>query len=367
MKIVVASKGRSHLLDCSRVLQNLGHNVTFYTATPRKNFKKYGLLKGGISFAEILAPIIILSIYFPSNFTRGLFSYALDLLVALSMPKCDVFIASSPDFTWSMKLARKRWGTLLLLDRGASHVRLYNEMSILSGSRPMTEWYMTQDESQYALADYIALGSDYMQEGFIAQGVDKRKLFSNPYGVSFKDFPPTTWTGEFDFIYVGQWSKRKGGELIIDALRGTKYRFLHVGSIIDIDFPNESNFTHFDSVPQSELFKFYAKAKVFLFPSYDDGFGMVLCQAYSCGLPIVCSQNCGGTTMKRLIPDSDNIIVLNEMSSICLRDTCKELIEYIGDPSGVRSANYEKLESFSWESYGNRLNSFLEQVLELRS
>ena len=33
MKIIVASSGRSHLLDCARELYNQGHDVLFYSFT----------------------------------------------------------------------------------------------------------------------------------------------------------------------------------------------------------------------------------------------------------------------------------------------------------------------------------------------
>lgn len=367
MRIIVACKGRSHLLDCSRELQKKGHDVTFYTATPRKNFKKYGLKKGGVSFTEILAPFILLSIYLPCNFTRALFSYAMDILVCLFMRKCDVFIGASPDFTWSMKLARRRYKSIIILDRGANHVRLFNEMSMLSGQPSMTEWYMRLDESQYQLADYIALGSDYVKNCFVSKGVPENKLFSNPYGVSFNEFYPTKWTGEFDFIYVGRWSKRKGCYLITQALRGTKYRFIHVGMLDDLEFPNENNFLHIDPVPQFNLVDYYAKAKTFLFPTFDEGFGMVLCQAAACGLHVIASRNCGSTTMLRLMKDYSHIQVMDELTVECLRENISiSESKSISSTEILRNQNQSILNIFSWEAYGNRLNKFLLTIVSCR-
>lgn len=43
------------------------------------------------------------------------------------------------------------------------------------------------------------------------------------------------------------------------------------------------DFTHIDSVPEKDLHLYYAKAKILLFPSREDGFGLVLCQALYCG------------------------------------------------------------------------------------
>lgn len=361
MKIIIACKGRSHLLDCSRELQRLGHDVLFFTGTPPQNFKKYGLKKGGISLTYILAPIILLSIWFPSNFTRALFSYAIDFIVGIFMPKCDIFIGSSPDFSWSMKRARKKFNAKIILDRGASHVRIYNKQSVASGQPSMTEWYMKKDESQYKLVDYIVLGSDYMKEGFEKMGVDYHKLFSNPYGVSFNEFPPTIYTGEYDCIYVGRWSKRKGCKLIIDAFDNTNIKFLHVGLIDDLPFPNRTNFTHIDPVPQIELTKYYAKAKVFIFPTFDDGFGMVLCQAFASGLNIICSRYCGGTTINRIIGNSSIVNILDELTAEALKSETIQILNSLTNTSqsSVRNQNVRYLDKFSWENYAKRYNEFL--------
>ena len=43
MKVVIASLGRAHLLDCARELVNQGNDVTMFCSTHRNSFEKYGL------------------------------------------------------------------------------------------------------------------------------------------------------------------------------------------------------------------------------------------------------------------------------------------------------------------------------------
>ncbi len=43
------------------------------------------------------------------------------------------------------------------------------------------------------------------------------------------------------------------------------YSLLHIGAISDVEFPNEINFKHHNTVPESELVNYYSKAKVFVF------------------------------------------------------------------------------------------------------
>ena len=92
---------------------------------------------------------------------------------------------------------------------------------------------------------------------------------------------------------------KKGCDLIVEAIRKTNYSFIHVGSIKDVDFPQEKNFTHIDPVDQSKLIEYYNQAKVFILPSRQDGFGMVLSQALACNLPIIGSNNCGAPDLKK--------------------------------------------------------------------
>jgi glycosyltransferase involved in cell wall biosynthesis len=44
-------------------------------------------------------------------------------------------------------------------------------------------------------------------------------------------------------------------------------------------------------VPQQRLSALYAEADVFLFPTIEDGYGMVLAQAQAAGLPVVASTH----------------------------------------------------------------------------
>jgi glycosyltransferase involved in cell wall biosynthesis len=186
-------------------------------------------------------------------------------------------------------------------------------------------------------------------------------MFVNPYGVSLKHFYPTTYTGDFDVIYVGTWSQRKGVLILMEAFKNTDIRVLHVGGIKDVGFPQLKNFVHIDPVPENTLLNYYRKAQIFVFPSYDDGFGLVLLQAAACGLPIVCSPNCGGSTLKRMIDDKDNIYVMNEFSP---KELEKGVFKFLNQAVNKNPRNYvgDKLELFSWKAYGERYDEFLHEI-----
>lgn len=362
MRIIIASLGRAHLLDCARELQKHGHYVLFYSATPKKNFTKYGLERGGISLTLAVLPFIALSRFLPCNFTRWLYSKVLDIYVYIIMPKCDIFIAQSPNYQLCINKAKKN-KAITILDRGSSHVRVVNELIKCYDGVKQCDRYIRRDEHQYKTVDYITIASDFVKKGFISNGIDNKRIFVNPYGFQSLHFYPTICSNEFDCIYVGQWNKRKGCKLIVDAFANTELKILHVGSITDYPFPQLPNFTHYDSVPEYELINFYSKAKVFIFPSYDDGYGLVLCQAISCGLPIVCSTNCGGTTIKNLIKDTKYILIMNDNTIYELRNKTFKALNIAKEQNNrEREQSYKNIGNLTWEEYGIRYNNFITKI-----
>lgn len=366
MKIVVATSGRAHLLDCARELQNQGHEVVFFTYSPKKKIKEYGLKKGGVSLLKYVAIFEFFKRKFYCLVSWRLSNYILDMLVYFLMPSCDVFIAQSPYYKRCLKKAKKKFNAITILDRGTSHVLTYNSILEKIGMERQWSWYINHDKSQYSLADYICIASDFVENSFIKNGFPKEKLFVNPYGVSLNNFYPTICTGEYDCICVGQWSKRKGSNLVVDAFSGTSIRVLHVGSIIDVDFPKDKNFVHIDSVSERELVEYYKKAKIFLFPSFEDGFGLVLCQAIACGLPIICSPNTGGPTLKKILNIGNEISIMKSFTSVSLMEEYTNMSNILALDKGMRTyVDKNILESrLSWNAYGNRYDNFLKRIMD---
>ena len=106
----------------------------------------------------------------------------------------------------------------------------------------------------YEIADYISIPSGHVKQSFLLHCYPLEKLFLNPYGVDVSMFHPApSVEKQYDLIMVGGWSLRKGCDLIIEAVRRTGLRFLHVGGIIDIEFPKDDNFTHIDPVDEKRL------------------------------------------------------------------------------------------------------------------
>ena len=98
MKIIVASRNRSHLLDCARELNQNGHDVIFYSMTKPGNIKKYGYEGKSLNLIYIMYPFYFLSKIWPGGLIQRICDLLLDFCVSIIMPRCDVFIDQSPNF-----------------------------------------------------------------------------------------------------------------------------------------------------------------------------------------------------------------------------------------------------------------------------
>lgn len=115
-------------------------------------------------------------------------------------------------------------------------------------------------------------------------------------------------------------------------------------------------------IDRRELMKMYEKASVFLFPSHE-GAGMVVPEALSFGLPVVCLQNegpgefitekCGFT-----VPQQEYDKTVTELSNV--------LTKLFSDKDLQQKMSIEArkhyLDRFSWEKRGDHLNTIYNQI-----
>lgn len=106
-------------------------------------------------------------------------------------------------------------------------------------------------------------------------------------------------------LYVGSINERKNFKNVLKAfecISNPQYRLLIVGNFSDnflIDEENkvllafaktQANIEFKCDVSNDELVKLYNESKVFIFPSFYEGFGLPVLEAMACGTPVVCSN-----------------------------------------------------------------------------
>lgn len=361
-KVNIASTHRFHLLDLARELAKQGYDVKFYSYVPVSRCIKYGLKKENCSSLFWLSlPFFLLAKLFPNKvqiiYIRNLI---LDYYMAHFMRRCDIYICLGSVYKQSITEAKRKFNAITILEWGSKHIieqlKMFNKLESYSSK------FLNRELESYQLTDYISISSEHVKQSFLKHGIAASKLLVNPYGVDLKQFNPTELNNNFDIIMVGGWRIEKGCDLLIKVCEQYHFSLLHVGSIINMKFPQCNNMTHIDSVDQKQLITYYSQAKVFVLPSRAEGLAMVQAQAIACGLPVVCSKETGGKDLKTLLHNSMWIIEMEELTVECLAKCIYQALELSKVQFGKRNYVGNDIENLTWEAYGKRYNKILNNI-----
>lgn len=364
-KINILSPGRFHVCDLARELNKQGFDVKFYSFVPAKRTEKFGLpRKCSASLFLAMIPFLLLEkrLFKGKRWASRLRINVQDFLTGIYMRKCDILIAMSGDFVFSLKIAKKH-GSTVILERGSKHIleqkRILENIPSLKGKNPVPDINVKRELEGYKIADYISIASLHVKSSFEKYNIPEDRLFVNPYGVDLSMFKPIkNIAKKFDIIMVGGWSYRKGCDLITKAIPKTRYNFLHVGGIVDLPFPNNPQMIHIDSVDQTKLIEYYNLAKIFILPSREDGFGMVLSQALACNLPLVGSPDCGAPDLKQIVSHPEYITILEDYTEEALIKAIDKTINMYNSMDDMIYGG-EAINNLTWEAYGRRYADFI--------
>jgi alpha-maltose-1-phosphate synthase len=157
---------------------------------------------------------------------------------------------------------------------------------------------LEQKHKEMELADLTLVASRYV-EATVRECFPHKDIARAPYGVDVEFWTPVTTLKQPEplrFIYAGNVSVRKGVALLIEAWSKAGLRDAEltlVGSWGLADSKLRSLPTGIRWIPpcsSQALRDRYQESHVFVFPSYSDGFGLVLLEAMACGLPAIASE-----------------------------------------------------------------------------
>jgi glycosyltransferase involved in cell wall biosynthesis len=115
------------------------------------------------------------------------------------------------------------------------------------------------------------------------------------------------------------------------------------------------------TIPQRELFDCYSQGSVFCINSIQDGFGMVLPEAMSCGLPVIASNNVGAAD---LIDDGITGFVIAAGDIEALKG---KLLHLYTSPTAreqmAHAVAAHPQRDLSWDRYGEAISEAYERIL----
>ena len=162
--------------------------------------------------------------------------------------------------------------------------------------------------AEYALADRIYVSSRYVWESFADRGVAEERLALLPLMPAERFVPAAQEndSGLFEILYVGSLSVVKGVALLIDAFRRLPGEELRLVLARRLGKPRHAPAHRARPGCRSEdrpaagrdPLEHLRSARLYVHPSYEDGFSYSSAEALACGVPVIVSENTG---MKELI------------------------------------------------------------------
>lgn len=365
MKIAIASIGRFHVLDLARELDRNQFEVSFHSYVSKRRASKFGLPERcHRSLLPYVAPLVAWQQYagniMPAAHERAM-AYALNTAVKSTLAPCDVFICMSGMYLEAARYAKTRYGAQVWLERGSRHILSQRDiLKELGVARGPSNFIVDRELAGYELADRIVVPSSHVVESFRECGPKHlSKLFVNPYGVELAHFPPRAKPRADvppTVLFVGGWSRRKGVDVLVDAVRTLDgVHLLHVGGLVDLPFPeNDPRFVHVEPVPQWKLRDYYARAHVFALASREEGLALVQAQALASGLPLVCTDRTGGADLGLSPALADRIFVTSPDNVGAFSTALRSALEVALSPTFCPQLHRADLSLLDWLGYGQR-------------
>lgn len=230
---------------------------------------------------------------------------------------------------------------------------------------PNRDLCIERELREYELADTIIVCSDYVKETFIKRGVSPKKLFTLPLGVDtslFKAKSDYSVSLPLKVVYFGNISLNKGLFYLLEATKHFSPKELEltlIGSIAPEMETILKRYHHFkwqSPLPHQALSAAIQKKHVFVTPSLQDGFGLVIPQAMASGLVSIVTNQCGA---KDLIENGKTGFVIPSKDVEGLKGVLTKLLN---NPKLVETIGREAAESrnnLSWKNYEEKLTKWL--------
>jgi starch synthase len=278
---------------------------------------------------------------------------------------------------WILAERCAKMGIPLILDQTIGHPRSKQRVYELI-HRQFPDWsddlelrdrdVSDAEDTEHDKAKCIVVASTFTKTTLVENGVAPEKIVLNPYGVDLLRFSTQQQPRKdrpFRFLFAGLISARKGIPLLLQAwktLRPKHADLWIVGPVSPTaprDWLGDTSAKFLGKVSNAELAAVMAESDVFVFPSYFEGFALVLLEAMASGLPVITTTATAGPDI--ISHNQDGWLVqpgdldgLVRTMSFCLEN--RDRVAEMG-ASSRRTA-----EHFSWDAYGDRWHDVLKKL-----
>jgi starch synthase len=224
-------------------------------------------------------------------------------------------------------------------------------------------------KSELELADLILVASRYV-ERTVREFDPNKQIALAQYGVDTEFWTPGSETharNPLRFIYAGQISVRKGIPLLLQAwskadLHDASLTLVGSWALNEQKRKLPQNVIWMPPCSPQMLRELYRQSDVCVFPSYSDGFGLVILEAMACGLPVIASEACAAPEIITpacgwLFP-AGNLDQLIELLRGASRH--REAIQVMGREAQAHAGRH------TWQSYRMQIQAAVAKLARLQ-
>ncbi|WP_164888459.1 glycosyltransferase family 4 protein [Methanosarcina sp. MSH10X1] len=243
---------------------------------------------------------------------------------------------------------------------------IYTDFTIKLSEREIPQWakflnihdrnrWFEMERLSYQNADVVFTLSNHTRQSIICDyGVDESKVVTVYGGVDLSNIPNIEKNYSNIILFVGIDFERKGGFVLLEAFQVVKTQMKNAKLVIVGSKPDISieGVDVRGFVSETEKYKLYSDASIFVMPSIGEPFGLVFLEAMAYKLP------CIGTTagaMPEIIVNGETGFLVEPNNPgqlaqkiICLMEN-KDLMEKMG------SEGRKRVENFTWEKVVERM------------
>lgn len=227
---------------------------------------------------------------------------------------------------------------------------------------------LEKKDQELALADVVFVASSFTKKTLEEYSRKLPEIKVIPYGfpeVSQKKQYQSLVNRKLKVLFVGGLSQRKGLSYLFEAVEGleNKVDLTIIGhkAILNCNALNTALEQHnwIPSLPHDQVLACMSEHDVFVFPSLFEGFGLVITEAMSQGVPVITTDRTAGPD---IIQDGVDGWIVPAGSSIAIKEVFVAILETPEIVEQFGLAAQQKAQTRPWSVYGQEMAKALSSL-----